>query len=176
MSLLSVGRAIILSQTFRYVLIVIGCVFVILTAFLSIKPDPFLKFGYVGVFIYNMIGSGLLLFPTVSQKLNLFLLIFFSALGNIANTSLNYVIGKNSTTVLAKVPYTDKAKTLLKHFGLLGVYILAILPLPVDVNGLLSGCLGLPYRSYIVVNFLGKVTIFLLVGFGILSLTNFLHN
>lgn len=172
MAVLTVAKHVVLSRVFRRFLLIVGCLFVLLTAFLSLNPDPFLRFGYMGVFVYNLVGSGLLLIPVVSHRLNLFFLILFSALGNVANTSLNYFIGSNSTTVVTKIPHVDKAKTFLKHFGFIGVYTLAIVPLPIDLNGLLSGYLGVPYRWYIVVNFLGKVTIFLLVGLGILSFSN----
>ena len=66
-----------------------------------------------------------------------------------------------------------KAKEWMKRFGLFFVYALAIIPLPLDVNGLLAGYLGVSYKKYIAVNFLGKLTIFSLVAFGIISFAKF---
>ena len=61
------------------------------------------------------------------------------------------------------------AKKMVQKFGLIAVYILAIIPLPLDFNGLLSGYLGVSYKKYVFVNFLGKVTIFFLVAIGVFT-------
>lgn len=158
------------SDTFRKLFTILGILFVILTYFISIQPESFLALGYFGVFLFNVISSGLLLMPTLTPKMNLVFLILASALGNIPNTSVNYLVGYSSKHLFSGNTYIGMAKKFLNKFGLFAVYILAILPLPLDVNGLLSGYLGIPYRKYILVNFLGKVTVFFLVGAGIITL------
>lgn len=158
------------SNKFRTIFTIFGILFVVLTYFISIQPKSFLQFGYVGVFFFNVISSGLLLMPTLTPKMNIILLILVSSLGNIPNTSVNYLIGYSSKHLFSGNKYIGIAKTFISKFGLFAVYILAILPLPLDVNGLLSGYMGVPYKKYILVNFFGKVTIFLLVGLGIWTL------
>jgi membrane protein YqaA with SNARE-associated domain len=154
---------------FRKVLSGIALFFVVLTYFISVTPDSFIKFGYAGIFVFNALSSGLLLIPILLEKFNLYALIFVSALGNIPNTSINYLLGATSSSLFGNNPLIGKAKLLLRKFGLVVVYAFAVIPFPIDINGLLSGYVGIPYLQYIAVNFLGKLTIFLLVGLGVLS-------
>jgi membrane protein YqaA with SNARE-associated domain len=162
------------SGIFKKIFIGLGVLFIILTYFISVKPDMFLKYSYAGVFVFNVISSGLLLMPAIATKLNVFLLVLVSALGNIPNTSINYLVGNTSKNLFSKNPIILTLKKLMERFGLLVVYLLAIVPLPVDVNGLLSGYVNVPYKKYILVNFLGKVTIFALVATGVISIAKFM--
>lgn len=162
------------SGIFKKAFLVLGILFVILTFFISVTPDSFIKYGYAGVFVFNVVSSGLLIMPVLVKKLNIFLVILVSALGNIPNTSINYLVGNTSTNLFSHHPLVVKLKKLMERFGLAIVYILAIIPLPLDVNGLLSGYVGIPYKRYVLVNFLGKVTIFSLVVFGIINISKFI--
>lgn len=162
------------SSIFKWVFLSLGVLFVILTFFISITPDTFLKYGYFGVFIFNVVSSGLLIIPILVAKMNIFMIVLVSALGNIPNTSINYLVGNTSNHLFSHHPVVLKLKKLMEKFGLVVVYILAIVPLPLDVSGLLSGYVGIPYRQYILVNFLGKITVFALVAFGVISLANIL--
>jgi membrane protein YqaA with SNARE-associated domain len=168
-------QKIVTSETFKKIFTVFGIIFVILSYFITVQPSTFLQLSYFGVFLYNTINSGLLIMPVLTEKMNLWLVILASALGNIPNTSINYLVGNSSNRLFSGNKYIGYAKKFINKFGLLAVYILAILPLPLDVNGLLSGYMGIPYKKYILVNFLGKVTIFFLVGMGIITLTETLR-
>jgi membrane protein YqaA with SNARE-associated domain len=154
---------IVQTDVFRKMFTIIGIFFICTTPFISLNPDTFSEFSYLGVFIFNIVSSGLLILPALSAKFNIPLLITTSALGNVLNTSVNYFVGYSSTHIFSHNPLVIKAKKFIKRFGLLAVYILAIVPLPLDVNGLLSGYIGVPYKKYLLVNFLGKITIFFIV-------------
>jgi membrane protein YqaA with SNARE-associated domain len=162
---------IVKSKFFKVASIVLGILFIILTYFISISPDSFLQYGYAGVFVFNVISSGLLIMPVLVDKLNIFLVVLVSAFGNILSTSINYLVGNTSNHLFSKNPIVIMLKKWMERFDLFIVYILAIVPLPLDVNGLLSGYVGIPYKRYIFVNFLGKVTVFLLVAFGIITVS-----
>jgi membrane protein YqaA with SNARE-associated domain len=165
------ARAVATSDTFKKTLTGIGVLFIILSFFIAIQPDTFLTFGYIGIFLYNAINSGLLILPVLTQKLPLIPVVLASALGNIPNTSINYFVGNSSTRLFSGNKYITWLKNVMKKFGLFAVFILAIVPLPLDVNGLMSGYLGIPFKKYILVNLLGKLIIFTLVGIGLLTVT-----
>ncbi len=156
------------SDSFRKSFTLLGIFFILLTPFISLNPDTFVALSYPGVFIFNMLTSGLLILPSLSQKLNIPLLVVASALGNIVNTSVNYFVGYTSNNLFSNHALVLKTKKLIQKFGLYAVYFLAIVPFPLDVNGLLSGYMGIPFKQYVLVNFLGKVTVFFLVVGGFL--------
>lgn len=153
-------------------LTIVSIIFVIGTYFIAISPESFLKLGYVGVFIFNVLSSGLLLVPILVEKMNLPGVVIASSLGNIPNTSINYVLGQNTKSLVAKIPFVPKLEHLVERFGLYIVFVFAMIPFPIDINALLSGHLGIPYRRYILVNFLGKILLFTLVGLGVITLSN----
>lgn len=157
------------SKSFRQIFTFIALAFVVLSYFISLSPDSFLKFGYFGVFAFNVASSGLLIIPTIAKKMNLILIVIASGLGNCINTSLNYLLGASSSSMFSGNELIQKVKQFMKRFELWAVYFLAVAPLPLDVNGLLSGYLGITFSKYLVVNFLGKITIFLLVGAGVIT-------
>jgi len=163
----------IASPLFRKVFGVLGILFIILTYFISINPGSFLGFGYFGIFVFNVVSSGLLLLPLVVGKFNIIGIVVVSSLGNIINTSINYVVGHSSSRMFSHLPFINSLKKFVKRFGLVAVYVLSIVPFPIDINGLLSGYLEIPFRHYILANFLGKLTVFLLAGLGLLSFTSF---
>lgn len=168
-------RTIVIHPWFKRTFTGMSIIFIIATYFISLAPDSFLKLGYAGVFLFNAISSGLLLIPVLVKKLNLPGVVLASALGNIPNTSINYFVGTSTNSLFSKVPIITTVKNLMARFGLIVVFLLAITPTPFDVNGLLSGYLGISYRKYILVNFLGKLTLFTLVGLGMITLTKALN-
>lgn len=161
---------IITSKKFQKIYKILGVLFIILTLFISITPDSFMMFGYLGIFVYNIVSSSLLIMPILVERFNIYLLVLVSALGNIPNTSINYFLGATSNTLFSRNKYVLMLKKFMNKFGLIAVYILAIVPIPVDINGLLSGYLGIPYRKFVLVSFLGKVTIFTLAAYGVVTL------
>lgn len=163
------------SKPARRIMLGLGILFIILTFFIAVTPDSFLKFGYPGIFAFNTISSGLLIFPIIAKKFNIFGVVLASALGNALNASINYLVGYASSGSFAALPFVTTLKKWMKRFGLIIVYILAVTPLPLDVGALLSGYLNISYRKYILVNFLGKVTLFLLVSLGVISFAKITH-
>lgn len=167
---------IITSSKFQNIFKFLGILFIILTFFISVSPESFIGFGYIGIFIFNVVSSSFLIMPILIEKFNFFLLIFFSALGNIPNTAINYFVGASSNTLFSNNKFILKIKKFMKRYGLFGVFILSLIPFPLDINGLMSGYLGIPFKKYIVVSFMGKLLIFALVGLGIVSINEALND
>lgn len=164
-------RPYVQSRIFKRSLKVLGFIFIVLAFFITINPDPFLKLGLFGVFAYNTINSGLLLIPVLEKEFNLLALVLVSSLGNIINTTIYYLIGYTSKTMFSGVTIVTKLKSLIRRFGLIVVFVLALLPLPIDIAGLLSGYIGIPYKKFIIVVFSGRSIAFLLEGLGLIYLS-----
>lgn len=158
---------IVKSTFFKRIFLVLGIIFIILTYFISVTPDSFLIYGYFGVFLYNIFASSILIMPILLERMDLGWVVFFSALGNIPNTSINYLVGSTSKRLFSNNAFLQLLKKWMVKYGLIVVYIIAIIPLPIDINGLMAGYVGIPYKQYIVVNFLGRVTSFLLAALGV---------
>lgn len=162
-------KAIVTAGWFQKTLRLLGIIFIVATFFITVKPDSFLRFGYAGIFAYSIVGPGLVIVALLAQKVNLLFLILFAALGSCINTSITYAVGNGSNTILGNKKPVIKLRDLVKKYGLIAVYVLAAIPTPFDVNGLISGYLGIPYRRFVVAAFLGRTTSYLLVGLGVFT-------
>jgi membrane protein YqaA with SNARE-associated domain len=163
-------QCIIHSKLFKTTSKVLGVIFLILTVLVAVQPDSFAKFSYPGIFIYNVLGSGFVIIPLLASKMNVAALAFSSGLGNCVSTSINYFVGNSSHGVFANITFVSTIKNLMKKFGFAAVYVLAMIPLPVDIVGLLAGYLDFPYKQYVMWSFLGRVTVYFLIGYGFLAL------
>ena len=80
-----------------------------------INPEPFLKFGFPGVFVFNALGgAGTLLIPTLSSNMNIFLLAFATALGMGINDSIAWLAGRGSSEAIYKMKWVPRVENLLE--------------------------------------------------------------
>ncbi len=144
----------------------IGSVMIILSFLIVVEPEPFLRFGYLGVFGFNLIGPGTLLIPTLSLKMNIWGLALASAGGMALNDSLSWVVGQGGRSIITPSPRAQKIEQGIKKYGIWALLFWSIMPIPFDFVGLIAGYLGFPFSKMFVASFLGKVTRFLLIGLG----------
>jgi membrane protein YqaA with SNARE-associated domain len=162
--------AIIQSKTFKKITVVLGIAFLVLTFFISFKPEPFLKFSYLGVFVFNLFGPGTLLIPSLSRHMNIFLLAFFTALGMSFNDSVSWVIGRNGDVIIPRSKKVLKIESGLHKFGPYALFVWSLIPFPYDLIGLIAGYLEFPYKTFILPTFLGRFLRLALIGFGVVAI------
>ncbi len=157
------------SKTFKKTLFVFGLLFFILTLVISLDPKPFLRFGYVGVFVFNLIGPGTLLVPSLSRYMNVYLLALATALGMAGNDSVSWLVGRNSDVVVARSKGTQRIEATLHKYGPYALFVWSLIPFPYDLIGFIAGYLEFPYRRFIIPTILGKFVRFILLGLGIVA-------
>jgi len=164
-------KAIVQSKLFKKVTFVLGLLFIILTLVISVDPKPFLRFGYLGVFVLNIFGSGTLLIPFLIKYMNLFLLALFSGLGIAVNDSVSWVIGSSGESLTKKGKKLERIEKSVQKYGVFALFFWSLIPFPYDLVGFVAGYLGMSYYKYIIPTFLGKFIRIILIGVGIISLT-----
>jgi len=157
------------SKTFKRVTFVLGILFLVLTVFISFKQESFLRFGYLGIFAFNLFGPGTLLIFSLANHFNIYGLAFVSAIGMAFNDSVAWIIGNSGTAVIEKSRKLKTIEKTVQKYGVLALFIWSIIPFPYDLVGFVAGYLGLPYKKYILPTFLGKFIRIILLGFGIVS-------
>jgi len=151
----------------RKILIVTGLIFLGLTVVITLKPEPFLKFGLPGVFVFNMLsGPGMFLLPTLSTKMNVVALAFFSALGMAINDSVSWMVGTNGEEVLPANKKIEKIRQGIQKYGPWALLAWSLIPFPYDLIGLVAGYLKIPYLRYLIPTFAGKFLRFLAIASG----------
>lgn len=157
-------QKIIVSDFVNRLLFIVGVIFVILTVVISLDPTHFIRFGYPGVFVFNLFGPGTLLIPLVANHFNLVLLAGVSALGMSLNDSIVYFVGRSGQSVVKPGKRSDWLRQWIVRSGKLGLFVFSLLPIPIDLIGGTVGYLSLPYSYFIGPTFAGKFLRFLAIG------------
>ena len=158
------------SKNFKQLSFVFGVIFLVISIFLVVDPKPFLKFGYFGVFLFNLFGPGTLLIPSLSQYMDVYLLAFASALGMLLNDSVSWIVGENSDVFIPRSKKVEMVEKTIHKYGILALFTWSLIPIPYDVVGFIAGYLGFPYKNFVLPTFFGKFIRFILMGMGLLIL------
>lgn len=160
-------KKILNSRWFKRIYFAISLVLLGIGFYSVINPQPFLRFGYVGVFIFNTLGGvGTFLIPTLSSQMNIWLLALATATGMGINDSIAWLAGRGSSEAVYKVKWADKAERFLDKYGWKSLFVLSAIPLPYDAIGLVSGYLGMDYLKFFVPTVFGKFVRVILIGYG----------
>jgi membrane protein YqaA with SNARE-associated domain len=151
---------------FKKLIVVFGSTLAIASIFISVNPEPFLKTGYWGVFLYGVLGPVTLIIPVMSQHLNLYILALVAALGVLVNDTLAYVIGRNADVFIQKSNKVLLLEKWVNKYGVYALILISISPIPYDFVGLLVGYLDLSYKKYAIPMVIGKYIRYLLIGWG----------
>ena len=147
------------------ILLVLSAVFLLLTFLVALDPTYYAQFGYPGVFIFNLFGPGTLLIPLMAQHLNIVLLAVVSACGMSLNDSVVYVMGRSGQTLVSPGKKATFARALVMRYGRAGLFLISIVPFPLDFIGGTVGYLGFSYSYYVLPTFIGKFCRFLALGY-----------
>lgn len=158
------------SKSFKKTALILGIVFLFLSLVITIKPKPFLKFGYLGVFGFNLFGPGTLLIPSLATRMNLFGLAIATSLGMVLNDSVAWVIGASGDVIIPRSKKILRAEKIVQKHGVYGLFLLSLLPLPYDFIGLIAGYLQISYRKFFIPTLLGRFLRMVLIGLGVIAL------
>jgi membrane protein YqaA with SNARE-associated domain len=148
---------------------------IIVTILIYFFKDGILKlsaYGYVGLFIFNIFGSGTLFLPTplfltafaAASVLNPFIVTLVSSLGSALGESTGYLAGFGSEEIIEKNIKIQKMKKWFDKFGGWTIFFLAAVPNPLfDLAGVVAGASGMKYQKFIFITWLGK-----LIKFGVI--------
>ena len=134
-------------------------------------------YGYVGLFLINLIGSSTILLPlpsaifvfTAGAFLNPLLVALFSALGASLGEFTGCAIGICGRKVIEKKwkKWIKGTEKLFKKYGGFWIIMLfAVTPLPDDIVGIIVGVSGYPLKKFFVASFIGKLILNLALAYG----------
>ncbi len=158
------------SKTRKRITFFIGIILLLVTGLIAISPEPFLKFGYPGVFVMCALGGSSLLLIPLASHFNIYVLAFAGASGMAINDSIAWIIGNSGKAVVDRSVKLKKIERSIEKYGIFAIFFWSLIPFPYDIVGLVAGYLGLSYVRYIIPTFLGKFIRFTLISLGILSI------
>jgi len=157
------------SEKFKKAILVLGGLFYALTIIIVFNPDPFIKYGYFGVFVFNIFGPGTILVPTLSRYMNVIGVSVVGALGMALNDSVGWMVGRSGDVVIPRSKGVKKLEKKLHKWGSWMLFLLALIPFPYDIVAIIAGYLEFSYRSFVIPVFLARTIRFMLLGFGVVA-------
>jgi len=154
------------SKYFKKIIVVLGSILALAGIFISLDPEPFLKTGYWGVFIFSLFGPVTVIIPVMSQHLNLYFLSLVACTGIVINDSIAYVVGRNADVFIPKSKKLLVLEKWVNKYGVFALLVISIAPIPYDFVGLAVGYLDLSFKKYVIPLFIGKFLRFVLIGLG----------
>jgi membrane protein DedA with SNARE-associated domain len=155
---------------------------VLLTAAaLAFRPliEDLQEFGYLGLFLWNVIASGTLIVPlpglaaafAVASIWNPILVALAGAAGSTLGEGTSYFAGRGSHSTVKRVASNHRMYSRIDGWmqsrGAVTLFIFAIIPLPFfDVVGFAAGSLKYPIQRFAVAVLLGKIVKFSIVAAG----------
>ena len=158
------------SKPFKIFTLILALIFYLLAFVIAFKPEPFLRFGYLGIFAYNLFGPGTFLIPVVSRHFAVFGVALATSLGMAINDSVSWLAGKNGDIVFPRGKRVARIETGIKKYGPFALFFWALIPFPYDFIAVIAGYLKLPFKRFLIPTFLGRLLRFLLMGSGIVAI------
>jgi membrane protein YqaA with SNARE-associated domain len=147
---------------------------VAIVPFLPINWQELSGYGYLGIFVINVIGSASLFFPVPGLAvafvgggvdLNPLLVALLGAAGSTLGEITGYLAGWGGQVVMEKSKRYAQVESWMRRYGDITVFVMAAIPNPLfDLAGLASGSLRFPLWRFLIFAFLGKIVKYTVVS------------
>jgi len=158
------------SKPFKVFTLVLAVIFYLLAFVIAFAPEPFLRFGYPGIFVFNLFGPGTFLVPAASRFLSVGGVALVTALGMAINDSVSWLAGKNGDVIFPRGRRVERLEGQIKKYGPWALFFWAIIPFPFDLIAVIAGYLQINYVRFLIPMFFGRLIRFLLMGSGIVAI------
>lgn len=133
--------------------------------------------GYLGIFLVNLIGSASIIFPVpaflitfgMGAVLNPWLVGIVAAIGAAIGEVTGYLIGYGGREAIKDKhkKWLEKAEKWMQAHGVFFVIVIfAASPLPDDVTGILAGVISYNWKRFLLASFIGKLIMSLALAWG----------
>jgi membrane protein DedA with SNARE-associated domain len=131
--------------------------------------------GYPGMFLVGLVASaamfapmpGLLVLAAASSVLDPFWAGMLFAMGAALGELSGYLVGLSGKGTIERSAWYDRMETWMKKYGGVTILVLGFIPnVLIDVAGMVAGALRMPWYSFLLWCFLGKIPKCLLVAYG----------
>lgn len=150
---------------------------VVILPFLPVQWRDLRAYGYLGIFLINVVGSGSVFFPVPGLaaafvgggvSLNALGVTLAGAAGSTIGEMTGYLAGYGGQVLLKRNKHYARVEEWMCRYGDATVFVMAAIPNPLfDLAGLAAGSLRFPVWRFLLAAFLGKVVkfaVFTLIG------------
>lgn len=158
------GSKRLLGEIARYSKILSGLIAILLLAapfLIGRNIESFRELGYLGFFLANYFGVGIVLIPFLVQTLDPVLLILVGSFGVTIDEFFAWYAGSISKELNRKRKFDQRVQGFIEKYGVKAVFVLGLIPLPdgvvYSIAGFAAGFYQMPFINFFLANFLGKL-------------------
>lgn len=129
------------------------------------------EYGYAGLFLVSFLGSTIfiplttevLLGMLIGAGLNAYYVVIIASIGSTLGSTVNYFLGKLGikyyTEKVRKTKNKDKWREIANRYGILGLFVVLALPipLPVDILTVAAGISKMDLKYFLIAVFFAKL-------------------
>lgn len=128
------------------------------------------SYGYLGVFLINLVGSATILIPAPSilatfvggSIYNPLLVGIFSGIGAAIGETTGYIAGFGGSILIKENKHYKQVEKWMNINGFMTLFVLAIIPNPIfDLTGMFAGATKYSFKKYFLAVTMGKVLRFI---------------
>ena len=155
-----------------------GIIFAVIISIMIIVFRDQLKvvgnYGYIGLFLIAVVGNATIVLPVPTlvtafaggSVFNPVLVGVISAAGATIGELTGYIAGRSGTAIVENKEVYNRFKNWMDRYGLLALFILAVIPNPLfDVAGIIAGLSKMKVSTYLIVVCAGKIVKFLALAY-----------
>ena len=137
--------------------------------------DLIIQYGsLIGLFISSLIGSTIFipfwveapLVGLIKLGVNPYLVVIVASIGSLIGTIVNYLLGYLGSGIIKRkvdAGKMDHAKKMMDKYGWSGLFVIILLPLPVDPITIFPGIARMNFIEFAIVVFLAKLAKYSLI-------------
>lgn len=131
-------------------------------------------YGYVGIFLINLLGSATIVIPAPSliatfiggSIYNPLLVGIFSGIGASIGETTGYMAGYGGSVMITEHKHFKKIEKWMNRNGFLTIFVLSVIPNPIfDLSGMFAGATGYSFKKYFTAVLVGKTLRFIGISF-----------
>jgi len=149
-----------------------------LSHFMVWAQNTVTAWGYLGIFLVNLIGSASIVFPVpaflvvfaMGSILNPWLVGLAAAIGAALGELTGYVLGLGGREAIkrkANSKWLNKAERWMVSHGVFPIIVIfAVSPLPDDITGIIGGVIKYDIKKFLLASFIGKLIMNMAIAWG----------
>lgn len=132
------------------------------------------SYGYLGIFLINLVGSATILIPTPSliatfvggSIYNPLLVGIVSGIGASIGETTGYMAGVGGSVLIKENKNYKRVERWMNVNGFVTIFVLAVIPNPIfDLTGMFAGATKYSFKKYFLAVTLGKVLRFIGISY-----------
>ncbi len=147
----------------------LGVFFYMLVFIAFVYPKPFIQAGYLGMFVFSLLGPATLVVPLLARHFDPLTLSLVAAIGMTINDTFVWFIGRSGDLIFPRTSKVIRFEKHIQKYGVLALFFWSLVPFPNDFIAIIAGYLEVPIKKFAFPVFIGRLIRLYIVATGTIA-------